>query len=198
MSPRPNVSDERKAQILNASEIVFAQKGLNDARMDDIAQETGVSKGVLYLYFKSKDDLIIAILDRVFQRQFKDAESLVDSDHSAEESIQQFAEFVIRDIAAIVRLTPIAYELLALAFRNKYVKKSLKMYFSRYMDVLVPLIQRGIDSGEFRAVNAQDVAITAGAIFEGTILLWVYDKSQVDVAKNIRAGIGFLIEGIMA
>jgi TetR/AcrR family fatty acid metabolism transcriptional regulator len=198
MSPRPNVSDERKAQILNASEIVFAQKGLNDARMDDIAQETGVSKGVLYLYFKSKDDLIIAILDRVFQRQFKDAESLVGSDHSAEKSIRQFAEFVIRDIAAIVRLTPIAYELLALAFRNKYVKKSLKMYFSRYMDVLVPLIQRGIDSGEFRAVNAQDMAITAGAIFEGTILLWVYDKSQVDVAKNIRAGIGFLIEGIKA
>lgn len=198
MSPRPDVSDERKAQILNASETVFAQKGLNDARMDDIAQETGVSKGVLYLYFKSKDDLIIAILDRVFQRQFKDAESLADSDQSAGESIRQFAEFVIRDITAIVHLTPIAYELLALAFRNKYVKKSLKMYFGRYINILVPLIQRGIDAGEFRAVNAQEVAITAGAIFEGTILLWVYDKSQVDIPKNIRAGIGFLIEGIKA
>ena len=67
MSPKPDVSDERKYQILNAAEQVFTKKGLDLARMDDIAEETGLSKGTLYLYFKSKDDLIIAILDRIFR-----------------------------------------------------------------------------------------------------------------------------------
>ena len=71
MSPRPDVSDERKSQIINAAEGVFTKKGFDEARMDDIAEETGLSKGTLYLYFKSKDDLIIAILDRMFQREFK-------------------------------------------------------------------------------------------------------------------------------
>ena len=44
--------------------------------MDDIAEETGLSKGAVYLYFKSKNDLIIAILDRLFQNKFKQLENL--------------------------------------------------------------------------------------------------------------------------
>ena len=67
MSPRPNVTDERTSQIINAAEDVFTKKGFDEARMDDIAEQTGLSKGTLYNYFKSKDDLIIAILDRIFQ-----------------------------------------------------------------------------------------------------------------------------------
>ena len=77
MSPKPDVSDERKDQIMNAAEEVFAQKGFSDARMDDIAEETGLSKGTLYLYYKSKDDLIIAILDRIFQHEFRTFEILI-------------------------------------------------------------------------------------------------------------------------
>jgi AcrR family transcriptional regulator len=83
MSPRPNVSDERKVQILNAAESVFTKKGFDEARMDDIAEKTGLSKGTLYLYFKSKDDLIIAILDRIFKREFGQLENLMGSETSS-------------------------------------------------------------------------------------------------------------------
>jgi hypothetical protein len=60
----------------------------------------------------------------------------------------------------------------------------------------VSLIQSGIDAGEFRPVDARQVAITAGAIFEGTILLWVYDNSVVDPECHIRGGIKLLLEGL--
>jgi AcrR family transcriptional regulator len=196
MSPRQDVSDERKQQILDAAEEVFTHKGLDLARMDDIAEETGLSKGTLYLYFKSKDDLIIAILDRIFQNAFQQLEARQDNELSAAEAISQFSEEAIRDYKMMLRLMPVAYEFLALAFRNKTVKKALKQYFRHYMDVLVPIIQRGIDSGEFRQVNAQDVAIAAAAIYEGTILLWVYDSTLVDMERNIRSSVKFLLEGI--
>ena len=45
-------------RIIEAAVKVFAEQGIGKARMDDIAQETGVSKGTLYLYFKSKDAII--------------------------------------------------------------------------------------------------------------------------------------------
>ena len=61
MSPKPDVSEERTAQIITAAMQVFAQQGLEKARMDDIASESGLSKGTLYLYFKSKDAIISAI-----------------------------------------------------------------------------------------------------------------------------------------
>lgn len=196
MSPRPDVSEERKNQIINAAEDVFTQKGFDQARMDDIAEETGLSKGTLYLYFKSKDDLIIAILDRIFQREFKAFENIDVSTMSAAEAIWLFIDTVTKDIKYMLRLMPIAYEFLALAFRNKHVQGALKIYVNRYMSILIPIIQKGIDDGEFRPVDAREVAIAAGAILEGTILIWVYDKSLVDPERHIRSGMELLLEGV--
>jgi len=56
MSPRPDVSEERKNQILDAAGKVFARLGFQKTRMDDIVEESGLSKGTLYWYFKSKDE----------------------------------------------------------------------------------------------------------------------------------------------
>ena len=198
MSPRPNVSDERKAQIINAAEDVFTQKGFNEARMDDIADETGLSKGTLYLYFKSKDDLIIAILDRMFQREMKQMEGLDQADLSAADAIWKMTEAVTNNILGFVRLVPIVYQFLALAFRNKYVQKALKKYINQYIDMITPIIEQGIKSGEFRKVDAREVAIAMSAIIEGTLLLWVYDRDLVEPEKHIRSGVKLLLEGVQA
>jgi AcrR family transcriptional regulator len=198
MSPRPNVSDERKSQILNAAEGIFTKKGFDEARMDDIADETGLSKGTLYLYFKSKDQLIIAILDRIIQREFRQLENLDSEEMSASDAIWKSTDLITRDILGLVRLLPIIYEFLALAFRNKYVQLALKKYINRYLDILMPIIQRGIDSGEFRSVDAREAAIGMGAMIEGTLLLWVYDKTLVQPEYHIRAGMKLLLEGLQA
>lgn len=198
MSPRPNVSNERKIQIINAAEDVFTKKGFGEARMDDIAEETGLSKATLYLYFKSKDDLIIAILDRMFQREFKQLENLNQDGLSATDAIWKLTDLITKDILGMIRLIPLVYQFLALAFRNKYVQQALKKYINRYLDLLIPIIQRGIDSGEFRQVDAREVAIACSAIIEGTLLLWVYDKSMIDPEKHIRSGMKLLLEGVQA
>jgi AcrR family transcriptional regulator len=199
MSPRPDVSEERKNQILDAATQVFMQKGFDRARMDDIVKETGLSKGTLYWYFKSKYDIIISILDRIFLNALERLKSQQkDSNLSASEALWQFSEEAIRDYKKMLSLMPVAYEFLALAFRNKVVQKALKQYMDHYMEVLVPIIQRGIDSGEFRPVDATEAAIAAGAIFEGTVLLWVYDKELVDPERHIRAGIKIWIAGVQA
>jgi AcrR family transcriptional regulator len=198
MAPRPDVSQERKHQILNAAEGVFADKGFSDARMDDIAEQTGLSKGTLYLYFKSKEDLVIAILDRIFSGLFDQLEARKSDELGATEAIWRFTEEAIRDYQTMLHMMPIAYEFLALAFRNKVVQKALKQYFGHYMNALVPLIERGIESGEFRQVDPNEVAIAAGAIFEGTILLWAYDSTRVDPERHIRSSIRLLLEGVEA
>jgi AcrR family transcriptional regulator len=198
MSPRPDVSNERKVQIINAAEGVFTRKGFDQARMDDIAEETGLSKGTLYLYFKSKDELIIAILDKIFQREFQAFKNIDLNSMTATEAFMLFTDTVMKDVKIILRLMPIAHEFLALAFRNKLVQNAFKIYLSHYMDVFIPIIQRGVDTGEFRQLDVQELAIASGAIIEGTLLLWVYDKSLVDPEKHIRSGMKLLLEGAQA
>lgn len=198
MSPRPNVSHERKKQIINAAEDVFMQKGFDHARMDDIAEETGLSKGTLYLYFKSKEDLITAILDRMFQYEFRQFEALNLTEMNAVDAIWKITDLLTKDILGLQRLMPIVYQFLALAFRNKHVQLALKKYINQYVDILIPIIQRGIDAGEFRQVDAREVAIAMGAMIEGTLLLWVYDKSLVKPEYHIRSGMNLLLEGVQA
>jgi hypothetical protein len=78
------------------------------------------------------------------------------------------------------------------------VQLALKKYINRYLDVLIPIIQRGIDSGEFRKVDTREVAIAMGAMIEGTLLLWVYDSSLVDPQHHIHSGMKLLLEGVQA
>ena len=51
----------RREEIIDAAERVFFTKGIRDATMDDVAEEAELSKGTLYLYFKSKQELYLAI-----------------------------------------------------------------------------------------------------------------------------------------
>ena len=196
MSPRPDVSEERKDQILDAATDVFAQKGFSETRMDDIVEESGLSKGTLYWYFKSKDEIILSIFERIFNREFLALERLVEADGSAAERLLCYADIAIDDVNRLLKLMPLSYEVMAWAFRRKFVQDAFKLYINKYMDVLVPLIQQGVDAGEFRDIDPSATAITIGAIMEGTILLWVYDKTLVEPEKHILVGINMLLEGI--
>jgi AcrR family transcriptional regulator len=196
MSPRPDVSEERKDQILDAARDVFTEKGLQKARMDDIVERSGLSKGTLYWYFKSKDNIVIGIFERLFDRELADLANLKTDSRSASDRLMTYTARVIKDIFRLLKFAPISFEFLSFAFRRKYFKEAFKIYLQTHLDILVPIIQQGTASGEFRQVDPQEAAIAICAIFEGTILLWVYDNSLVDPQKHIRSGMEIFIEGM--
>ena len=198
MSPKPNVREERKEQITEAATKVFAEKGFDKARMNDIAEEAELSKGALYLYFKSKDAIITHLLDKLFEREFADLQLLKDDPRPAPEKLLFFTEEMVAGMHSWTKIIPIMYEFLGRLFRQSIVQKAFKKYMRFYLDLITPIIQQGIDEGEFKEKNANDVAIAIGAIFEGTILLWVYDPELVDLEKHLRFGMEILIDGLKA
>ncbi len=196
MSPRPDVSQERVEQILNAATSVFARLGFNNARMDDIVAESGLSKGTLYWYFKSKDDIIKAILDGMFEGELAHLRDLHTSQGTASERLLELTQRAIDDLHGMTSLIPITYEFYTLAFRQKKVRQALQSYFRSYIDILAPLIQQGIDQSEFRPVSARQAAIAISAIYEGTVLLWVADPDTVNLDEHILAGVSMLLDGL--
>lgn len=73
---REREKEQRQLDIINAAERVFFSKGIDQATMDEVAQEAELSKGTLYLYFSSKEDLYMAIINRAHEilfKMFKDA-----------------------------------------------------------------------------------------------------------------------------
>jgi AcrR family transcriptional regulator len=196
MTPRPDVSEERKRQILEAATRVFARLGFNKATMDDIVAESGLSKGALYWYFKSKDEIIIAILDGFFNEELGALQAMDSLEGSAKDILMEFTERTVADIQAMMSLMPILFDFYALALRQMEVQTIFGNYLRNYIDVLAPIIQRGVDQREFRPVDAQETAIAMAAIFEGTILLWGYDPEIIDLPRHMKSSIHLLLEGL--
>ena len=185
MSPRPDVSEERRNQILEAAMAVFARQGFEEARMDDIAQEVGLSKGALYLYFKSKDAIISAILQFFFSAAMKKLQGFLENEEppSVREQLLRLNQYYVGEMKWMVSILPISFQFYAVAARQKTVRQFLKGYFKDYREILTTLIQRGIDRGEFRPMQAEDVAI---ALLQRAVELWRRDGVGPDEIDLIR------------
>ncbi|MGD2058237.1 MAG: TetR/AcrR family transcriptional regulator [Anaerolineales bacterium] len=180
MTNKNELEKERKSQILDAAERVFAEHGFDKARMDDIVDESGLSKGALYWYYKSKDAIIRAMLDRVFISEMREANDLVAMDASASDRLRMFVQFAVREYKHFEKLLPLAYEFIALAYRNKTVRETVVGYFTHYAEIVAEVIQQGIDSGEFKPCEPQSVALALIGMYEGMALVWFLDPEKVD------------------
>ena len=107
-----------------------------------------------------------------------------------------YVERGAEDIQNMLKWMPLIYEFLVLAFRRDSIKKFIRSFYKRNMDLLENLIQQGIDAGEFQASSAQDAAISVGSIIEGTIMLWMYNPDGIDIKNHIISSMQFLLEGL--
>ncbi len=196
MSPKHDVSEVRKSQILDAAMDTFSELGFHKARMSDIAETSGLSKGSLYWYFDSKESIILSLLDRVFVSEIEDFNVLLKDPRSAESRLTSYIERVSDDMLKMLKWMPLFYDFLALAFRQEIVKKAISRYYKKQMEILVDLIQQGIDSGEFLVEDPEEAAIALGSILEGTAVLWLYDPEQIDVKRNLRTSSNLLIQAL--
>jgi AcrR family transcriptional regulator len=198
MAPRPDVSEERKAEIVEAATRVFSRKGFSGARMDDIVTESGLSKGLLYWYFKSKDAIIVAIMERLLKPEMDRIRQLASAGGSARERLMGFAEYTIKEIETMGRILPITFEYYSLAFRNKTVRKAFQGFFAVFLDGVAQVISQGAAAGEFHEVDPRAGALTIGAAVEGSMLLWLFDRQVVRLGAQIRTAVGLAVRGMEA
>src|SRR5690242_19388762 len=183
MTPRPDVGAERRDQILDTAEDVFAQRGFDEARMDDIAEHSGLSKGAIYWYFRKKDDIIAALLDRVFRRSIDSMRAAAARPIAVLDRLALIGEQTSRDFESMARLMPIALEFYSVALRQKKVRKHLAAMYDEMLAILVPLIEEGVLSGELDELDdvaARQAATLLLATYEGMGLVWAISPKTVD------------------
>ena len=80
-------TNNKREQILQAAATVFAAKGFSGARVSDIAKRAKVADGTIYLYFKSKDDILVALFALAMSQFLDRARNELASLHGAEASL---------------------------------------------------------------------------------------------------------------
>jgi AcrR family transcriptional regulator len=196
MSPRPDVSEERRSQIVESAVKVFARKGFADTRMDDVAEAAGLSKGLLYWYFKSKDEILTALADLLFGDALRKIQSLPCEGLSAHACLMKYLEIFTADLRRLLKFMPVMYEFYALGFRSRTVRRVMRHYLRSLVTVLEPIIQQGMDNGEFAQGDARQTTLAMGAMLQGTLLMWAHDPNMVQVEAQLNLGAALVVRGL--
>jgi AcrR family transcriptional regulator len=187
---------KRKEQIIRAAISAFARTGLRETSMDDIVHESGMSKGAIYWYFKSKDELISELLNTFFDpTEIEKLEQML-ATGTAGERIDKFAGYMIEQMNMMRRFRPVVQELFVIAFRDQKIRRMTRKSFQASTKFLQTIIEDGIKNKEFRKVDAYQVTIAILEIVESTALFWSLDLIDVDFKKQLRGGINLILDGI--
>lgn len=199
MSAKSELTETRREQILEAATSVFARLGVHTARMDDIVEEAGLSKGAVYWYFASKDAIIKSILDIFLNRELLGLHKLVDQEGSVEERLMLMVDYLLTELVENESIMPIAYEFYALSTRESEIRRSLHEYFRKFIQIFEALISQGIERGEFVDVDPGETAFSIVALLEGITLLWIVGASKLrsdELGSVIRSSMTLLIRGL--
>jgi AcrR family transcriptional regulator len=161
--------------------VVFARKGFHQARIDDIVRESGLSKGTIYWYFKSKNDIITALSQRMLDQEIDNLRALLDAEGTVRERLLGYVRYMTDTIYQFAEtgLLPIFYELYVLAMREEDTRVVIQQYIKNTHVTLTLLLQQGIDRGELCSSDPQAAALALAAQYEGCLLLWAVDPQGI-------------------
>lgn len=196
MAPETDLTEKRRAQIIEAAMKVFSEKGFEKARVDDIVAESGLSKGAVYWYFKSKDEIIQAAFDQFFDIDQQGLRQLVNQEGTVRQRLLDYGLMMIFYVGQIHDLLPLAYQFYAEATRQGLMQQTFQRYFAIYADLLGELLRQGVEQGELRPVDKNLVATQLIAMMEGMILLWILQGPSFDAENFVHTMVETLFDGL--
>ena len=142
-------SDITKQKILVSAEEAFAEKGFYGARVDEITEQAGVNKRMLYAYYGSKEQLYIAVLNTVYQRMAQSEGKLLSEETEPVYAVKR----IIRHYFKFLPENPSFVKMILWENLNeaKYMKQSDAISTKQIsIELLRTMLRRGIEQGIFR------------------------------------------------
>ncbi len=198
MSPRPKVEEQRRQEIMDAAIKCFSRKGYDATSMDDITAELPFSKALIYYYFKSKKEILSAILKHTVAMIYRGWEEITAKEEDPYKQFQRMADTAIEYVLNYQTLWRIELEFWGHLGREPEVLSTFREMFFTLRTKVAQIIQKGIARGQFRALDADSLAAALVAVFDGLILQIVADPSAMDWKEVSRTLIDSLLNGIRA
>ena len=138
----------KKELIINAAIKVFALKGFYTANVADVAREAGVADGTIYLYFKSKDDLLISLFETKMEEILKRFSSLLTDNGDAIRKLRQFIHLYFQMIEEDQNLAEVFQ--VELRQSSKFLKDYHNQKFIDFLNLIGDIIHQGQKDRQFK------------------------------------------------
>jgi len=203
MSDQPKYQrrkEDRPQEIADAAFATFAEKGYAATRIDDVAKRAGISKGLTYLYYKTKEDLFKAVVKNVVVRRI---DTLIGSVESSNLSSEDFIRGPLLDFMRKVPGSPIAVVIRLLISEGPRHPDLVDYYYenvvSRGLAAIRQFVDRGVARGEFRreALNHQPHLFLAPMMLS---IIWrlIFTDKPLDTDQLMESQIEMLLAQMKA
>jgi len=146
------IREQKKALIMSTSMELFAEEGYHNVSISRIAEKAGISKGLMYNYFESKEALIITIIDEGIKELF----NLFDPNHDGHITDEEFENFVRKSSSLVkenTRFWKLYFALFSQLKVYNLVEEKTQKVFSEMIELLSSFFsRRGIEDPETEAV----------------------------------------------
>jgi len=182
----------RKEEIIRVAANLFSQKSYHDVTMDQIAEKVGVAKGTIYLYFESKENLYLEILEETYEEIESILEKEIAKKDPAPQKLRKMLMLIFKfylenlDVLRILsrdetHLIREHYE-----FTEHWRVKGVRFYQK--------ILEKGINEGSFRPVNTELTALIIFGLVRSVMFFYHTDKSAGEIAEEVFSMIS---EGIL-
>jgi AcrR family transcriptional regulator len=188
----------RCASIQDAAMAVIARKGIDESTIQEIADEAGVAKGTIYVYFKDRDELLAKTADRLFESLLADLIPAFDAEGPFSEKLQGLA---LRQLHFFDEHRALFRATMALSQREHETNKKRSGCFGQYMSRLERLFTDAGERGELRGgLDPHAVAAVYRDCMRGVILrrLDPKQKSRNSVEDDARFLVSIFLRGVLS
>jgi TetR/AcrR family fatty acid metabolism transcriptional regulator len=155
-SPRRRSASDKRAIILDAATTVFARTGYHGSRVSDIAREAGIAYGLVYHYFKNKEE----ILDTIFQERWSGfleaVEAIADGPNSTEDKLLSIAALILN--AHRVRPDWVRVLVFEIQRSSRFAQPEQLKAVGRLFQTVARILRAGQQRGELRGDLDPDIA----------------------------------------
>lgn len=188
--------ESRKKQILDAALEVVVEKGYSDSRMDDIVKASGLSKGAIYWYYKSKKEVFLSLINHWVNKFGVTLNHIVEEDLPASDQLHELFAFFLDVFEKNPDVLKAELEFWAMASRDTDFNRKIQAVYHELLELIEAIVAKGVESGEFKNVEVNVAALSIMINIEGIIWFALFDTDSVQARHYIETITDFILAGL--
>ena len=192
-----NSTSDKRASILRAATRVFARSGYFNSKVADIARAADVADGTVYLYFKSKEEILHSIFDQNIADAIGAARRLIENVRDPREKLRRIASLHLerlgadRDLAIVFQVE--------LRGSTKFMREFSAAGFAEYLTLLREIFEEGQAAGVFRKeLHAKAAAKVLFGALDEMATNWIISKRSYKLAPMAEVVMDVFLNGVAA
>lgn len=192
--------EDRPGEIVDAAFAAFAENGYAATRVEEVAKRAGVSKGLMYLYFRTKEELFKAVVRNIVVRR---VDALIAGLEETELSAEEFLRGPLLDFMKQVPGSPITVVIRLLLSEGPRHPDLVDYYFdnvvNRGLEAITGFVERGVERGEFRSTAIDELPqIVLAPMMLSMIWKLLFAKRALDTDQLMETQIDMILAYIKA